>query len=53
VLQRIALCYLFAALLYLGTSRRTQMGVTIGLLIGYWALLSLGSARVSGGRSDA
>lgn len=44
VLQRIALCYLFAALLYLGTSRRTQMAVTIGLLAGYWALLSLGSA---------
>ncbi len=44
VLQRIALCYLFASLLYLKTTRRTQMIVTCGLLLGYWALLSFGSA---------
>jgi predicted acyltransferase len=39
VLQRIALCYLLVALLYLWTGIRTQIVVTIGLLVGYWAIM--------------
>jgi predicted acyltransferase len=46
VLQRIGLCYLFGALLYLGTYNErarnrvaTITGVTAALLVGYWALL--------------
>jgi predicted acyltransferase len=41
VLQRIALCYLAAALLYLATSIRAQLIVAAGLLLGYWALMTL------------
>jgi len=41
VLQRIAVCYLVAALLFLVTRRRTQVAVTAALLLGYWALLTL------------
>jgi predicted acyltransferase len=40
VLQRIALCYLGAALLFLGTSARVQAAVAALLLVGYWALLT-------------
>jgi predicted acyltransferase len=40
VLQRIALCYLATALLYLFTTARTQAVVTAGLLLGYWAVLT-------------
>jgi predicted acyltransferase len=41
VLQRIALCYLVAALLFLGASARLQAALAAVLLIGYWALLTL------------
>jgi predicted acyltransferase len=41
VLQRIALCYLAAALLFLWSGWRTQAGVAVALLLGYWALLTL------------
>ncbi len=41
VLQRIALCYLGASLLYVAFGVRTLVGVTIGILLGYWALLAL------------
>ena len=41
VLQRIAVCYLVAALVFLGTRWRTQVAVTAALLLGYWALLTL------------
>jgi len=41
VLQRIALCYLVAALLFLWTGWRVQVGLAIALLLGYWALLTL------------
>lgn len=41
VLQRIAVCYLVAALLLLFTGWRTQAGVAAALLLGYWALLTL------------
>jgi len=45
VLQRIAVCYLAAALLFLATSKRNQIAVTtavmVSLLLGYWALMTL------------
>jgi predicted acyltransferase len=40
VLQRIALCYLFASLLFLNTSLRGMIAAFAALLIGYWALMS-------------
>lgn len=39
VLQRIAICYFFAALCYLYMNTITQIGVIIVLLVGYWILL--------------
>ncbi|HVQ35990.1 MAG TPA: DUF5009 domain-containing protein [Pyrinomonadaceae bacterium] len=44
VLQRIAVCYLFASLIFLNTKIRTQVGITIGLLLIYWILLNLVAA---------
>jgi len=41
VLQRIALCYLATALLFLYASRRTWTAVGVVLLLGYWPLLAL------------
>ena len=41
VLQRIAICYLVATLLFLTTSARTQALVAVTLLLGYWAALTL------------
>jgi predicted acyltransferase len=41
VLQRIAICYLVGSLLYLFTSRRTQIACIFVLLGGYWALMTL------------
>ncbi|MGH7331573.1 MAG: acyltransferase family protein [Candidatus Rokuibacteriota bacterium] len=41
VLQRIAICYLTAALLFLLTTARIQATVMAGLLLGYWALMTL------------
>ncbi len=40
VLQRIAVCYLFASLIFLNTKIRTQIIITIGLLILYWLLMT-------------
>lgn len=40
VLQRIALCYLFASLLFLNVGARAMAAVFAGLLVGYWALMS-------------
>lgn len=39
VLQRIAVCYFFASILFLTTKMRTQFAITIALLLGYWLLL--------------
>jgi predicted acyltransferase len=39
VLQRIALCYLAASVLYLWTGVRTRWAVIAALLIGYWLLM--------------
>ena len=41
VLQRLAICYGVASLLYLKTGRRTQWWIAGGLLIGYWLLMTL------------
>ena len=41
VLQRIAVCYLVAALLFLATTWRTQAIITTALLLGYWAAMML------------
>jgi predicted acyltransferase len=41
VLQRIAVCYLFASVIFLNTDWRKQVYVTAGLLLAYWALMSL------------
>jgi predicted acyltransferase len=40
VLQRIAICYFFAALIQLNTRVRGQVVILIGILVGYWALLA-------------
>ena len=39
VLQRIALCYLFASIIFLNGSVRTQVIWTFGLLLTYWAAM--------------
>jgi predicted acyltransferase len=41
VLQRIAACYLVAALLFVFTPWRTQAALAGGALLAYWALLTL------------
>jgi predicted acyltransferase len=41
VLQRIALCYLFAALLYLHSGSKARLGVAVLILAGYWAAMKL------------
>jgi predicted acyltransferase len=40
VLQRIALCYLFASLLFLNLNLRGMLVVFMSLLAGYWALMT-------------
>jgi predicted acyltransferase len=39
VLQRIAVCYFFASIIFLNTKVRTQLAITIALLVGYWLML--------------
>jgi predicted acyltransferase len=41
VLQRIAACYLVAAVIYLFTSTRAQAVFTAVLLVGYWLVMTL------------
>jgi len=41
VLQRLAVCYFFASIIFLNTKVRTQIAIAIGLLIFYWALVKL------------
>lgn len=41
VLQRLAVCYFFASIIYLNTKVRTQIAIAIGLLIFYWLLVKL------------
>jgi predicted acyltransferase len=40
VLQRIALCYLFASILFLNLPRRGLIAAFFALLVGYWALMT-------------
>ena len=40
VLNRIALCYLFTALIFCHFKPRAMIGICAGLLIGYWALMT-------------
>ena len=40
VLQRIALCYLIASLIFLTTKVRTQLLIALGLLVVYWLLMT-------------
>jgi predicted acyltransferase len=39
VLQRIAICYFFASIIFLNTRIRTQILIIIGLLLFYWLLV--------------
>lgn len=41
VLQRIAICYLFASLLFLNLDKRGLIVALVALLGGYWALMAL------------
>jgi predicted acyltransferase len=41
VLQRIAVCYLVASVIFLNTDWRRQAYIAAGLLVGYWALMTL------------
>ncbi len=41
VLQRIAVCYLVVSLLFVYCRRRTLRLAAVGLLLGYWALITL------------
>jgi len=41
VLQRIALCYLFASLLFLKVRPKGRVAITLFLLAGYWAVMKL------------
>ena len=40
VLQRIAVCYLFASIIFLKTGVRPQIGIVAALLLIYWLLMS-------------
>jgi predicted acyltransferase len=41
VLQRIAVCYLFAGMITLKTGIRARVVIVVALLLGYWALMML------------
>lgn len=41
VLQRIALCYFFASLIFLHTTWRTQALIGVGLLLFYWLIMTV------------
>jgi predicted acyltransferase len=41
VLQRIAVCYLIASVIFLNTNWKQQTAISIGLLLLYWALMTL------------
>jgi predicted acyltransferase len=52
VLQRIAVCYGIAAVIFLFTKARTQVIVFAAILLGYWALLISVPAPETGKRGD-
>ncbi len=39
VLQRIAVCYFFASIIFLNTKIRTQIAIIVALVLGYWLLV--------------
>lgn len=41
VLQRIALCYFFASLIFLKSKVRTQVIIAAALMVGYWLVMKL------------
>ncbi|MEP6635707.1 MAG: DUF5009 domain-containing protein [Acidobacteriota bacterium] len=41
VLQRIAICYFCAAIIFLRTSIKTQVIIAVALLLGYWLIMTL------------
>lgn len=41
VLQRIAVCYFFASVIFLNTRWRAQAAIAATLLLGYWAVMKL------------
>jgi len=41
VLQRIAICYFFASIIFLKTNWRTQSLIVVLILLGYWMLMTL------------
>jgi predicted acyltransferase len=41
VLQRIAVCYLFASVIFINTDTRKQIFITAALLVAYWMLMTL------------
>jgi predicted acyltransferase len=41
VLQRIAVCYLAASIIFLNTGLRSRVVITVVLLLAYWALMTL------------
>lgn len=41
VLQRIGVVFFFAAILFINVKWKTLLGITIGLLVGYWLLMTL------------
>ncbi len=48
VLQRLALTYLFAGIFYLHFNLKTLIGITVSILIGYWALLMFVPSPITG-----
>ncbi len=44
VLQRIAICYFFASLIFLKTKVRTQITIAVALLLVYWLLMTFFAA---------
>jgi predicted acyltransferase len=48
VLQRIAVCFLFGALIFIKTRPRTRLALSFLILIGYWALLTFVSVPGGG-----
>ncbi len=41
VLQRIAVCYLVVSIIFLHTNWKHQIYIAIGILLGYWAVMTL------------
>ena len=52
VLQRIAICYGFAAVIFLFSTARAQAILVVAILIGYWGLLTFVPAPETGKAAD-